>query len=47
MRSRGLDLQELTADRDREPRDRHPQQDAEPRERRPRDAERFSLEEKP
>jgi len=45
MRSRGLDLQDLTAER--EPRDRHPQQDAEPRERRPRDAERFSLEEKP
>lgn len=45
MRSRGLDLQDLTAER--EPRDRRPSQDAEPRERRPRDAERFQLEEKP
>jgi hypothetical protein len=45
MRSRGLDLQDLTAER--EPRDRRPSQDAEPRERRARDAERFQLEEKP
>ncbi len=47
MQGRGLQLGELTAERDREPRDHRPPQDGQPRERRPRDAEKFELEDKP
>ena len=47
MHNRGLSLGDLTAERDREPRDHRPSQDGQPRERRPRDAEPFDLEEKP
>jgi hypothetical protein len=45
MHGRGLQLGELTAERDRSPRDHRSPQDGQPRERRPRDAEKFELEE--